>query len=84
MDRDSRLIDSEKAKAEQVARQLESLGREIERERLYVDRTSESAVAEFNRKVDNYNRLREEAQEQARVVNEMIDRYNEKLQKYGR
>jgi hypothetical protein len=84
LDRESQLIDSEKAKAELMARQLDGLGREIERERLSVNRTSQFAVDEFNRKVDNYNRLREKAQEQNRSANEMIDRYNKKLPNYGR
>jgi len=84
LDRESQLIDSEKAKAELMARQLDGLGREIERDRLSVNRTSQFVVDEFNRKVDNYNRLREKAQEQNRSVNEMIDRYNKKLPNYGR
>ena len=82
--RDGQVIDSEKAKAERMARQLESLGREIEQKRLYLDRASQSAVDEFNRKVDTYNGLLHRVRAQNRLVNELVESYNEKLHKHGR
>ena len=57
LDRDSQVIDSEKATAERMAGQLESLGREIKQKELHLDQTSQSDVDEFNRKVDAYNSL---------------------------
>ena len=84
LDRDSRLIDSEKTKAEQMASQLENLGREIDRERSFVGPRRQSDVDEFNRKVDTYNGLLERARAQNRLVNQLVERYNEKLRKYGR
>jgi tetratricopeptide (TPR) repeat protein len=84
LNRDSQAIESEKAKAERMESQLERLGREIERERLYIDGASQFAVDEFNRKVETYNGLAERVQAQDRIVNQMIDSYNEKLQRHGR
>ena len=84
LDRDSQVIDSEKATAERMAGQLESLGREIKQKELHLDQTSQSDVDEFNRKVDAYNSLLERVRTQNRLVNELVDRYNEKLQNNGR
>ena len=42
LDRDSQAIDTEKAKAERMAGQLESLGREIKQKELHLDQTSQS------------------------------------------
>jgi hypothetical protein len=84
LDTDSRLIDSEKAKAEQMASQRENLGREIKQKQLYLNREIQLDVDEFNRKVDTYNGLVERAQAQNRLVNQLVESYNEKLRKYGR
>ena len=84
LDRDSRLIDSEKAKAEQMASQLENLGREIERERSFVGPRRQSNVDEFNRKIDTYNGLLERVRAQNRLVNQLVESYNEKLRQHGR
>ncbi len=84
LDRDSRLIDSEKAKAEQMASQLENLGREIEHERSFVGPRRQSNVDEFNRKIDTYNGLLERVRAQNRLVNQLVESYNEKLRQHGR
>jgi len=84
LEKDSQAIDREKAKAERLANQLDSLSRQIERERLLLDRTSQFAVNEFNSKVNTYNALLETTRAQGRVVNQMVANYNEKLRKYGR
>ena len=84
LDRDSQAIDAEKAKAERMAGQLESLGREIKQKELHLDQTSQPDIDEFNRKVDAYNGLVERARAQNRLVNKMVDSYNEKLRNNGR
>jgi hypothetical protein len=84
LERDSQAIDRERLKANQLGSQLESLAREIEQDRLSLDRTSRSAVGEFNGKVTLYNDLRETVRAQERVVNQMVTDYNAKLRKYGR
>ena len=67
-----------------MAGQLESLGREIKQKELHLDQTSQSDVDEFNRKVDAYNGLLERVRAQNRLVNQMVDSYNEKLRNNGR
>ena len=84
LDRESQAIDSEKATAERMASELEGLGREMKQAESHLDRTSQSDVDEFNRKVDAYNSLLERVRAQNRLVNQLVDSYNEKLRKYGR
>jgi hypothetical protein len=84
LDRESRVIDDEKATADRMARQLESLAREIEQKKLSLDRTSQSDLDEFNRKVDAYNGLLERVRAQNRLVNQLVESYNEKLRTNGR
>jgi hypothetical protein len=60
------------------------MAREIERERRFLDQTSQFAVDEFNRKVNRYNSMLEQARAQDRLVNQMVDEYNAKLRRYGR
>jgi tetratricopeptide (TPR) repeat protein len=81
LERDSQVIDREKAKAERMATELGSLRLEIERDRLTVDRTSQLAIDASNRKVDTYNRLLEEARAQERLVNQLVENYNDKIRK---
>lgn len=84
LDRESQAIDMEKATAERMASLLERLGRELEREEAYLDRTSEWQVDDFNRKVNAYNSLLERVRAQNRRVNQLVDSYNEKLRRHGR
>jgi hypothetical protein len=77
-------IDTEKAKADQMEGRLDGLSREIERERLVLDRTSRFEIDAFNRKVENYNDLLGQLREQERLVNQLIDSYNEKVRKQRR
>jgi hypothetical protein len=84
LEKDRQAIDREKANAERLANQLDRLSREIKRERLYLDETSQFAVDEFNRKVNTHNRLLQTLRSQERLVNQMVTNYNDKLRKYGR
>jgi len=84
LERDSRLIDSEKAKAEQMASQLENLEREIKQKQLYLNQESQLDIDEFNRKVNTYNGLLERARAQNRLVNQLVESYNKKLRQHGR
>lgn len=84
LDRDRRAIDSAEAKMSQLQTELDSLVRQIDRERLTLDRTSELAVMRFNQRVERYNALLEELRMQERAVNQLIDNYNSKLRQYGR
>lgn len=77
-------IESERATLEVLEAQIEKLGREIERDRIYLDRTSQFAVDSFNEKVDRYNALNQKAKIANAAFNEKVDNYNAKLQRYGR
>jgi len=77
-------VELAKAQAESLSNQLESLSREIERDRLYLDRTSQFSVDALNRKVSQHNSLLEQARAQDRLVNQMVADYNAKLQRYAR
>jgi hypothetical protein len=79
LDRDSQVIDSERATAERMAEQLEGLEREIKQKEAHLDQTSQSDVDEFNRKVTAYNSLLERVRAQNLLVNQLIKSYNEKL-----
>ena len=84
LDRDSQVIDREKAKAEQMASQLENLEREIEQKQLYLNQESQSDIDEYNNKVDTYNGLLERVRAQNHLVNQLVESYNKKLRKHGR
>jgi DNA-binding response OmpR family regulator len=77
-------IESERATIEASEAQIEKLGREIESDRIYLDRNSQYAVDAFNEKVDRYNVLNERAKIANAAFNEKVDNYNAKLQRYGR
>lgn len=84
LERDSQVIDREKAKAEQIANQLDNLEREIKQKQLYLNRESQLDIDEFNSKVHTYNNLLEKAKSQNRLVNQLVESYNDKLRQYGR
>ena len=48
------------------------MGREIERDRIYLDRTSQYAVDAFAQKVDRYNALNQEGQIANAAFNEKV------------
>jgi hypothetical protein len=68
--RESQAIDAQEAI-------LKDLRREIEAESILLDDTSQYAVDQFNGKVRRYNAMRLQ-------FNQMVNNYNEKLQRYGR
>lgn len=84
LDRDRQSIESNRTAVTLLQSQVEALGSQIERERPYVDNTSQFAIDAFNRKVNDYNTLLQRAQTQQAAFNQMVDSYNAKLQNYGR
>jgi hypothetical protein len=84
LDNEKAEIESERTTFEALDAQVEELGREIENDRLYLDRTSQFAVDEFNTKVGRYNALSQKAKTANAAFNEKVDNYNTKLRQYGR
>lgn len=84
LDRDSKAIEREKAKAEKLGSEFDTLNRELERERLYLDRTNAWDVDRFNEKIERCNAIVERAKIQQQAVNVLVDNYNQKLRTYGR
>jgi hypothetical protein len=72
-------IESDRSAANALESQVEELGREIESERLSLDRTSQSALDQFNARVDRYNALVGQAKAATAAFNQKVDRYNAKL-----
>ena len=75
---------TEKTEKEAIRNQIDALGRQIESDRLYLDKTSQYAVDEFNAKVDRYNTLSQQAKAATAAFNERVDSYNVKLRTSGR
>jgi hypothetical protein len=84
LDNEKAEIESERITLEALDAQVETLGREIERDRPYLDRTSQFAIDEFNAKVDQYNAINQRAKNANAAFNEKVDNYNAKLRQYGR
>ncbi len=72
-------IESERITVAALDAQVAALGREIENDRLTLDNTSQSAVDDFNAKVDRYNVLAQKDKDDTAAFNEKVDNYNAKL-----
>ncbi|MFZ0828921.1 MAG: response regulator [Verrucomicrobiia bacterium] len=77
-------IESERTTLQALDAQVDELGREIENDRLYLDRTSQDAVDAFNAKVDRHNTLAQQDKDATAAFNQRVDNYNAKLRPYGR
>jgi hypothetical protein len=77
-------IESDRKTLEALDAQVEKLGRDIESDRLYLDKTSQYAVDTFNAKVDRYNELVQKDKAATAAFNEKVDNYNVKLRTYSR
>ena len=84
LDNEKAEIESERTTLEALDAQVEKLGREVENDRVYLDRTSQFAVDEFNSKVDRYNALSQKAKTANAAFDEKVNDYNAKLRQYGR
>jgi hypothetical protein len=77
-------IELERVTLDALEATIQVLEREIERDRLYVDRTSQYAIAEFNGKVARYNALVQQAQAANAALRAKVSNYNAALQRYAR
>jgi DNA-binding response OmpR family regulator len=84
LDTEKAEIESERTTIQTLDAQVEKLGRDIENDRLYLDKTSQYAVDTFNAKVDRYNTLAQQDKAATAAFNTKVDNYNAKLRQYGR
>ena len=84
LDREKTGIEADRAVIKQMDDQLDALGREIENDRIYLDKTSQSAVDAFNAKVDRYNTLSQQDKDATAAFNQRVDNYNAKLRQNSR
>ena len=84
LDREKAGIEADRAVLKQLDDQLDSLGRKIESDRIYLDKTSQDAVDAFNAEVDRYNTLSQQDKAATAAFNVRVDNYNAKLRQYGR
>lgn len=83
LDQEKAEIETERVALQTLNAQVEQLGHEIENERLTLDTTSQSAVDDFNAKVDRYNALVQKDKDSTAAFNQNVDAYNAKLRQYG-
>ena len=84
LDREKEGIEADRAVLKQLDDQLDSLGRKIESDRIYLDKTSQDDVDAFNANVDRYNTLSQQDKAATAAFNVRVDNYNAKLRQYGR
>lgn len=84
LDQEKAEIETDRTALQALDAQIEKLGREIESDRLTLDTSSQSAVDDFNAKVDRYNALVQKDKTATAAFNERVDNYNAKLRQYGR
>lgn len=65
-----------KAELDELDTNLETLSRQIDRERIYMDRTSQYDIDSFNLKVNRYNSALRNRKAEAEVFNDMVDTHN--------
>jgi len=83
LDQEKAQIELDRAALTALDAQIEKLGREIENDRLTLDTTTQSAIDDFNAKVDRYNELVQKNKTATAAFNERVDNYNAKLRQYG-
>jgi hypothetical protein len=73
-------VAAQKSQVNELQSRLQTLARQIDRDRIYLDRTSQSDIDDFNAKVSRYNILRESARAENATANDLIDSYNTLLE----
>lgn len=70
------ILDSEEA-------QLDSLSRQVDRDRIYLNRNSQYSVDTFNRKVNQVNSLNDRLQNLVDDFNRDVNAFNAELERVG-
>jgi hypothetical protein len=77
-------IESERVRVQALDTEVNDLARQIDRDRIYADRSNEFKVDAFNAKVRRYNMLLQEAKSAEAAFNQRVDDYNAKVRARGR
>ncbi len=80
LDSAKRVLDAEKAKAEDLESQVNSLNAQVDIARRFLDRTSQTDVDDFNRKVNRYNAALATVRAQNERANRAVEAYNSILE----
>lgn len=73
-------VEVKKAELDELDTNLETLSRQIDRERINMDRTSQYDIDSFNLKVNRYNSALRNRKAVAEVFNDMVDTHNTLVQ----
>ncbi|HOC54198.1 MAG TPA: topoisomerase C-terminal repeat-containing protein [Verrucomicrobiota bacterium] len=73
-------LEAQRSQAEELGTRVEALGAQIDRDRIYLDRSSQSEIDDFNAKVGRYNTLLRTFRAENATANEMVDSYNTLLE----
>jgi hypothetical protein len=76
-------LDAQEASLKSLKSQVEALGNKIESKRIYLDRTNQYAVDEFNGEVDRYNTLNQQLKDGIDTFNASVNDYNAELARVG-
>jgi len=77
-------IEQARSQLRHRAEQVDSLGRELELEAVYLDRSNPYAVTRYNSKVDTFNRMNAGLKGEQIQFNARVDAYNSHLRAQGR
>lgn len=69
-------VEAKKAEVDELDSALDTLSRQIERDRIYLDRTSQFEIDSFNLKVNRYNAALRNRKAEVQVFNEMVETHN--------
>ncbi len=69
-------VDAKKAEVEELDTSLDALGRRIELDRTYLDRTSQYEIDDFNLKVARYNTALRNRKAEVEAFNQMVGAHN--------
>lgn len=71
---------AQRSQVEDLRARLDTLSAQIDRDRIYLDRSSQSDIDDFNAKVNRYNTLLRTVRAENATANEMVDSYNTLLE----
>lgn len=69
-------VDVQKARTEQLEKQLAALSAQLNQARKSIDETSQARIDNFNRKVGTYNAMLANVRAETQRLNQVVDRYN--------